>query len=109
NRACVANTCVFFCENDSACLDGQACNTASGDCVDRDCARDADCAGGFRCDGIRCVPIDALVCDPGDQRCAGNTAVVCSRDGTREDRTPCGDGQRCSVDAAGDVACRALV
>jgi len=103
------NLCAFFCDDDAACADDEFCDTAAGTCVDKECEDNADCQGGFRCDGFICVSIDEVVCNAGSAQCEDNAMVVCSADGTSRTVTPCGDEQACVANDDGvscvDVVC----
>jgi hypothetical protein len=103
DEACQDQRCVFYCRSDEACGDNEYCGP-DGACLEAQCGGDGDCPGGFRCDARVCVPIDALVCEPGRSACEDNVAVVCSRDGTREEREPCG-GDLCAIGEDGDARC----
>ncbi len=103
-----AGVCVG-CLADTHCEGDQVCEPVSRRCVDPECVSDEDCGGGFTCDEGNCTPIDDIVCEALQSRCEGNTLLTCSRDGTREEATPCDAGDVCEDDGAGAAACRALI
>ncbi len=91
DEACVDAECVFFCGSDEACEVQNRCDEATGECVPYECEGDAECLGGYECNDFQCIPIDEIVCEAGDLACDGNTLVVCSPDGTSQDRLDCGE------------------
>lgn len=104
---CERGVCAFDpCESDDDCEPGLSCDRESGICGG--CSSDGDCLGGFTCEAEICRPIDDRVCTPQATRCEGNTLLTCSRDGTRETQTACGDDAICEVDA-GSAICAPLV
>jgi hypothetical protein len=103
---CVESRCVFGCGDDEDCGDGERC-TNDARCVVPECARDADCRGGFRCRDFECRPIDPVICTAERVRCDANDLVTCNRDGTRETRAACDDAV--CVEHDGAASCRAIV
>lgn len=64
NFRCEAQICIFFCENDAGCEEGERCVTTTGRCEAAECTRNADCAGGERCrEGV---------CEEIPERCTRN-------------------------------------
>ncbi|MBU6161331.1 MAG: SUMF1/EgtB/PvdO family nonheme iron enzyme, partial [Myxococcales bacterium] len=106
NATCEGTECVFFCESDDACSAEQFCDEATGACQTRECSAPTDCRGGFDCRDFRCVPLEPIICEPGDTRCsdAADGVITCGRDGTEELEAPCGSEQLC-VEEAGDASC----
>jgi hypothetical protein len=47
------------------------------------------------CDDGVCVAPPAMVCEPGARKCEGNTALICTDDGTAWDRSDCGADRVC--------------
>ena len=91
DERCEANACVFHCSGDASCELGFHCDESGGACVENECNDDDECRGGYRCDEGICASIDALICEPDAGWCDENDLVLCSGDGTSEERIDCGD------------------
>ena len=104
-EVCFDGTCIDACGSDADCAGGQACDRATGACIDVDCVDDGDCRGGEACRGGACVPIDDQVCDPDEASCEGNTLVGCTRDGnfTHERHGPMQIWRHPAPDADGGI------
>lgn len=104
---CVDNACfVDRCTSDLDCPAGLGCDLETGTCGL--CATDGDCPGGYTCVAETCTPIDDLVCVPDARRCEGQDLLVCSRDGTLEERTTC-DGETLCIQSETSAACMPIV
>ncbi len=90
------------CTQDADCGDGMACAPETGRCLELEtCNSDDDCAGGQRCRDGACTNIDDTSCQPNQVTCDGNVVLLCSPDGTSQERIPCGDGEQCQPEGDG--------
>jgi hypothetical protein len=100
-ESCIANECVPQCTLGAPCADGQRCDTTTGECVESECASDEDCTGGNTCRAGRCIPIESIICTPGEESCDGNTLLRCIEDGTAFEEIDCGVVAVCTADGDG--------
>lgn len=98
---CRDQQCTPGCIADTDCGAGEICEPTVQQCQAGQCVVDADCPGGTRCSGARCVEIER--CTIGESRCEDGVRSTCMS-GIGFDIDPCDEGQACaSVDGA--VAC----
>jgi hypothetical protein len=104
-EVCTDSFCEFFCRSSDDCGDRQACEVATGVCIDVECSSASDCGEDEVCVANLCVDNSDLVCTPSTSFCDDNTLVACSSDGRSEARVACSDAAPCSEGAGGTAAC----
>ncbi len=98
---CRDQQCAPGCLADADCGEGQVCEPTAQQCQSGECTVDADCPGGTRCSGARCVEIER--CTVGESRCEEGVRSTCFS-GIGFDVDPCGEGLACA-EVDGAVAC----
>lgn len=104
-EVCIDTFCEFFCRSADDCGELQACEIATGVCIDIECSSAGDCGEDEVCVANLCVDGSDLVCTPSTAFCDENTLVACASDGRSEARLACSDAAPCIEGVGGTAAC----